>query len=448
LFGRNSFHGGIHPPAQKERTADSPIALLPQPPKVVIHLAQHAGIPANPLVKTGDTVRVGQKIGEPAGLISSAIHASVSGRVLRVGQFSCPDGKRAAAIEIENDGRREAMDLAAMDKSWRETAPGELVRMIAAAGVVDMGRSAFPAHVLLSPPSHIPIHTLIISGVEDEPYVTADRRLMLENTEEILTGMLIVKKMVGAGRTVIAVENTNQQVIAQLSGAMKDPKYKDIAVARLKAKYPQGFEKMLTQTIAKKQVPSGCSPTDIGCIVINVATAHAVFDAVVNGVPLCQRVVTVSGPAVRSPKNILVPIGTPLRWLLDFCEVDAGRLHKVVLGGPMTGQAQSDLDVPVGKSANAILAFDQPVELSGRSDCINCGNCVKTCPMRLVPSYLAKYVRANKSEQAASWGLGDCIECGSCAYVCPSRIDLVHYMKLGKYLAARRPAALHAEKGA
>jgi Na+-translocating ferredoxin:NAD+ oxidoreductase subunit C len=448
LFGRTSFHGGIHPPADKERTADLPIALLPQPPKVVIHLAQHAGAPAVPIVKNGDHVLVGQMIGEPAGFFSSAVHASVSGKVLRIGRYSCPDGKRGPAIEIENDGRREAVVLAAMEKSWREAAPGELVQMIASAGVVDMGRDAIPAQVLLSPPSHCPIHTLIINGVEDEPYVTADRRLMLENTEEILTGTLIVKKIVGAGRTVIAVETTNQQVVAKLTGSMKDPKYKDIAVARLKAKYPQGSERMLTQTIAKKQVPSGCSPADIGCVVINVATAHAIFDAVVNGFPLCRRVVTVSGPAVRSPKNVLVPVGTSLRWLLDSCEVEAERLHKVILGGPMTGQSQSDLDVSVGKSAGAVVAFDASREFSQRGHCINCGHCVKTCPMRLVPSYLAKYVRVNKLEQAALWGLGDCIECGSCAYVCPSKIDIVHYMKLGKYLTARRPAALHSEQGA
>jgi electron transport complex protein RnfC len=386
-------------------------------------------------------------IGEPAGLFSSPVHSSVSGKVLRIGRFSCPDGNRGPAIEIENDGRRETVELAAMEKSWREAAPGELVQMIAAAGVVDMGRGAVPAQVLLSPSSRSPIHTLIINGVEDEPFVTADRRLMLENTEEILTGTLIVKKIVGAGRTVIAVENTSQQVVAKFSGAVKDPKYKDVAVTRLKPKYPQGSERLLIQTVAKKQVPSGSSPADIGCVVVNVATAHAVFDAVVNGIPLCQRVVTVNGSAVRSPKNVLVPIGTPLRWLLDFCDVEAERLHKVILGGPMTGQAQSDLDVSVGKSTGAVIAFDAPDAVPLRRHCINCGNCVKTCPMRLVPSYLAKFVRVNKLDQAARWGLDDCIECGSCAYVCPSKIDLVHYLKLGKYLTARRPAAIHSEQG-
>ena len=342
MFGRNSFHGGIHPPAEKERTAHSPIALLPLPPKVIIRLEQYAGIPANPLVRHGDYVRAGQMIAELAEQVSSPIHASVSGKVLRIGLFSYPDGSRGPAIEIENDGRREATEVTTMDKSWREAAPGELARIITAAGVVDMGRTALPAQALLSPSSLSPIHTLIVSGVEDEPYVTADCRLMLENTEEILTGTLIVKKILGAQRVFIAVEKTNQQVVAKLSGSVKDPKYKDIVLARLKPKYPQGSERMLTKTLAKKQVPSGGSPADIGCIVINVATAFAVFDAVVNGIPLYQRVVTVSGPAIRSPKNVLAPVGTPIRWLLDFCGAEADRLHKVVLGGPITGQAQSD----------------------------------------------------------------------------------------------------------
>jgi Na+-translocating ferredoxin:NAD+ oxidoreductase subunit C len=446
LFGRTSFHGGVHPPAEKERTAQLPIEPLPPPPKVVIHLAQDAGIAANPIVKEGDYVRIGQMIGEPAGQVSSSVHASVSGTVLRIGQFSYSDGKRGPAIEIENDGKSETMGLAAMDKSWREAAPGELVRLIAAAGIVDMGLKAFPTHVKLSPPTNIPIHTLIVSGVEDEPYITADYRLMLENPEEILTGTLIVKKILGARRTIIAVE-AKQQAAAKLLSSVKDPKYKDIAIARLKSKYPQGSEKMLTQTLLKKQVPSGGSAADIGCVVLNVATAYAIYNAVVNAVPLFQRVITVSGSAVPSPKNLLVPVGTPLRRVLDFCGVVTGRLHKVVLGGPMTGQAQSDLDVSVGKSTNGIVAFEKPLEISRRYACINCGNCVKTCPMRLVPSYLAKHIRKNNLEEAAAWGLFDCIECGSCAYVCPSKIDLVHFVKLGKYLTARDLPSPQAAKG-
>jgi electron transport complex protein RnfC len=447
LFGRNSFHGGIHPPAEKERTVHLPIATLPHPPKVVIRLAQHAGEPVSPLVRQGDYVRIGQLIGAPTGQGSSAIHASVSGHVLRIGEVSYPDGKPGLAIEIENDGKQEVAELAPGNNSWREAAPGELVKMIAAAGVIDIGPQALPAQILLSPPSHKPIHTLIINGIEDEPYLTAQSRMMVENTEGILVGALILRKILGTNRTIIAVENTNRQVIEKLSSSIKDGKYKDVVLVKLKSKYPQGSERVLAHTLVKKQVPSGGEPADIGCVVIGVATAYAVFNAVVNGMPLCQCIVTVSGPALRSPKNVSAPVGTPLRWMLDFCEVDRDRLYKVILGGPMSGQAQSDLEVSVGKSALGIVAFDNSRGIPHRCVCINCGGCVKACPMRLVPSYIVKYVGINNLTTAAAWGLEECIECGSCAYVCPSKIDLIHYMKLGKYLIARDADYPHAKKG-
>jgi electron transport complex protein RnfC len=216
-----------------------------------------------------------------------------------------------------------------------------------------------------------------------------------------------------------------------------------MTLARLSPKYPQGSEKLLIQTLLGKQVPSGGAPTDLGCITLNVATVHAIYNAVLCGVPLYQRVITVSGPAVRSPKNLLVPIGAPLSSVLDYCDFDPLAARKVVMGGAMTGCAQSDMDVSVQKSTAGIIAFDAAIEDRRRQECINCGSCVKTCPMRLVPSFLAKNVEKNKIEDAAAWGIGDCIECGSCAYVCPSRINLVHFIKLGKYLIARQHNPVH-----
>ncbi len=440
---RTSFHGGIHPPPEKERTAHLAIEALAPPPKVIIHLAQHIGSPANPLVKSGDRVRIGQKIGEPAGQLSAAVHASISGKVVRVGQFPAPDGRRGPAIEIENDGSCDSVDPQPMDKSWREAALGEIVRTIAGAGIVGMGGAAFPTHVKLSPPSNIQIQTLIINAVESEPFLTADHRLVIEKTDEILAGALVVRKMLGVKRTVIAVDTSKQQALAALSGLLKDPKYKEMTLARLKPKYPQGSEKLLIQTLLKRQVPSGGSPTDLGCIMLNVATVHAIYNAVLCGVPLYQRVMTVSGPAVRSPKNLIVPLGTPLRTVLDYCAFDPLAARKVVMGGAMTGCAQPDLEVAVQKSTAGIIAFDSSSEAPCRQECINCGACVKTCPMRLVPSFIAKNVEKNNLDDAVAWGIGDCIECGSCAYVCPSRISLVHFMKLGKYLITRQDSPVH-----
>ena len=390
---------------------------------------------------------MGQTIGEPATEASVSVHASVSGKVLRIDQVAYPDGQRGPAIEIENDNTSEIIETRAMEKSWRETAPGELVRMITAAGIVGMGRAAFPTHIKLSPPSNLQIQTFVVNGIEDEPYLTADYRLMLEKTEEILTGTLIVNKILGVKRTVIALDSSKQEAVAKLSRALKDPKFKDIGIAKLKPKYPQGSEQMLTQTLLKKQIPSGGSPADIGCVVLNVATVYAVYDAICNGMPLVRRVITVSGPAARSPKNLLVPIGTPMRLLLDFCGVDSGAAHKIVMGGPMTGAAQADMDVSVEKSTGGIVAFDKVAAVPRRRGCINCGNCVKTCPMLLVPSFLAKHVNKNNIEEAVLWGLFDCIECGSCAYACPSKIDLIHFIKLGKYLASKQNVHVQATLG-
>jgi Na+-translocating ferredoxin:NAD+ oxidoreductase subunit C len=447
LLGRTSFHGGIHPPPEKQRTAHLPIEPFPSPHKVVIHLAQYAGRRTNVIVKQGDHVRIGQTIGEPAAEAAVSVHASISGKVLRIDQFAYADGRRGPAIEIENDNTSEMIETPAMEKSWREAAPGELVRIIAAAGIVGMGRAAFPTHIKLSPPSNLQIHTFVVNGIEDEPYLTADYRLLLEKTEEILTGALIVNKILGVKRTVIALDSSKQEAVAKLSRALKDPKFKDIGIAKLKPKYPQGSEHMLTQTLIKKQIPSGGSPADIGCVVLNVATVNAIYNAICSGMPLVQRVITVSGPAAHSPKNLLVPIGTPMRLLLEFCGVTVGAAHKIVMGGPMTGTAQADMDVSVEKSTCGIVAFDKVAADASRHDCINCGTCVKTCPMLLVPSLLAKYVNKNNIEEAVLWGLIDCIECGSCAYACPSKIDLIHYIKLGKYLTSKQNVNVQAPLG-
>ena len=437
MFGTLSFRGGVLPPQNKDLTAKAKIETVAPPPRVIMHLAQHAGTPANPVVKQGDKVRIGQVIAEPTGPVSLPLHASVSGTIVSIGPFPHLSGCHMTAIEIENDGLEEKIEMTPLDKPWKEAALGEIVQKICAAGIAGMGGRAFPAHVKLSPPSNRPIDTLIINGVECEPYLTADHRLLIEKTEEILTGCLIIRKVLSAKRTFLAVDAGNLDAIARVQELLGDPKFKDISLAKLKTKYPQGEEKQLMYALTKKQAPSGGEPMDIGCVVHNVATVFAVREAVLTGMPLHRRVVTVTGPAVRSPKNLLAPVGTPVRFLLERCAVDMGSVKKIVLGGALSGMAQSEMDAPVMKSTAGVLAFDRIEESSNVSRCIGCGRCVKACPMSLVPSFLAKYVNKNLTGEAREWGVLDCIECGACAYVCPSKINLVHYLKLGKYWIER-----------
>lgn len=433
MFGTLSFRGGIRLPLYKDLTANLKIETLPPPPKVIIHLAQHVGTPANPIVKHGDRVMVGQVVAEAAGPVSLPVHASVSGTIVSIGPFPHPSGGRMTAVEIENDNEGKKVEMLPLDKPWKEAAPGEILQKICAAGIAGMGGGAFPTHAKLSPPSNRPIDMLIVNGVECEPFLTADHRLLIEKTEEILIGSLIIRKVLAAQSTFLAIDAGNLDAIARASELLSDPKFKDISLVKLKTKYPQGAEKQLIYALTKKQVPSGGLPMDIGCVVHNAATVFAVHEAVCSGVPLYQRVVTASGPAIRSPKNILVPIGTSLRFALKYCDVDMGSVKKIVMGGAMTGMAQSELDVPVMKSTTAVLAFDRIDKTDKIHSCIGCGKCAQSCPMRLVPSFIAKYVNKNMTGEVKEWGVLDCIECGACAYICPSKINLVHYMKLGKY---------------
>jgi electron transport complex protein RnfC len=433
LFGKHSFKGGIHPPYNKNTTSALPIEPFAAPEKVVIPLSQHIGAAATPTVKKGDKVKIGQVIGEAAGFVSSPVHSSVSGTVLSVGAFPHQSGKNLPAVEIENDGSDETVEMVPLEKPFNEAAPGELIKKISASGIVGMGGASFPTHVKLSPPSNKPIDTVIINGAECEPCLTADHRLMLEKTRQILLGALIVKKILGVGRTIIAVEDNKPDAIEAVAVALKDSAFAPISLARVKTKYPQGGEKQLIEALTKRQVPSGGLPMDVRCVVHNVGTVYAIWNAVANGIPLYDRVTTVTGPAVHSPKNLWIRIGTPLRHVLDHCRTDMAGAAKVILGGPMMGLAQSDMNVPVMKSTSGILALDNTVPGYRRHECINCGRCGRACPVSLVPAILVRYVEKEYYEEAARWGVSDCTECGCCSYVCPAKINLVHFMKLGKY---------------
>jgi electron transport complex protein RnfC len=415
--------------------------VFPAPPIVVIPLSQHIGAPARAIVGKGDRVLVGMAIGEASGHVSAAIHSSVSGTVRAVKPFAHPSGHLTEAVEIENDGTDETVEFEPIGASWREAAQGELVRKIAASGIVGLGGASFPTHVKLSPPTNKPIDTLIINGAECEPYLTDDHRIMVERTEDVINGALMLKKILGAAEAYIGIEDNKQDAINAVYDRVVTSKFDGLKLTVLKSKYPQGGEKQIIDAITKRKVPTGGLPMDIGCVVQNVGTALAVFEAIMHGIPLYQRVVTVVGDGVRSPKNLLVRIGTPARTLLEACNADLTDAKKVIMGGPMMGLALPDLDAPVIKSTSGILVLNQTTEPVRKYPCINCGICMDACPIRLVPSRLAKFVEKNNIEDAISWNLMDCMECGSCAYVCPAKINLVQFYKLGKIRVREKRAA-------
>jgi len=427
-----TFKGGVHPSHCKGQTAHLPIEDFPAPAVAVIPLSQHIGAPAKALVGKGDRVLVGQLIGEPGGNVSAAVHSSVSGTVRSVGLFPHPSGRLINAVEIENDGTDESVEFEPVEGPWREAAPGELIQKIAAAGIVGMGGATFPTHIKLSPPTNKPIDTLIINGAECEPYLTDDHRIMLERTEDILTGALILKKILGAKNAFFGIEDNKQDAINAIYDRVNGSRFDGITLAVLKSKYPQGGEKSLITAVTKRKVPSGGLPMDVGCVVQNVSTALAVYEAVIEGRPLYRRVVSVMGANVKSPKNLMVRIGTPVSTILDACGVDIPAAKKIIMGGPMMGTALSDLDVPIIKSSAALLVLDQITDAVRRYPCINCGMCVNACPIRLIPSRLAKFVEKDNLEDAAAWNLMDCMECGSCTYSCPAKINLVQFFRLGK----------------
>lgn len=448
MFGKLSFKGGVHPPYNKGQTAALKIEILPPPEKVIIPLSMHIGAPAKVIVKRGDKVKIGQPLTEPGGFVSSPTHSSVSGEVSSVGSFPHPLGQHLTAVEITNDNNDDCIEPAPLGKDWREAAPGEIVQKVSESGIVGMGGASFPTHVKLSPPSDKKIDTLIINGAECEPFLTADHRLLLEKTDDILCGTLILRKILGAQKTYIGIEDNKPDAIEMVKSKLSDSKFSDIKLTVLHTKYPQGGEKQLINAITKREVPSGGLPMDVGCLVQNVGTAYAVLDAVCNGMPLYQRVVTVTGPTVKKPANLLIRIGTPVKYVLEHCGVDFAATKKVIMGGPMMGLAQSELGAPVIKSTSGLLALDEIHDGIRSYNCIHCGHCLKACPIHLSPSVIAKFVDKSIYDEADKWNVLDCMECGSCAFVCPSKINLVHFMKLGKFhvMAARKAAAKKAEE--
>lgn len=425
-------NGGVHPVYHKTLTREKPIETLPLSALLRVSMAQHLGAPAKPIVKKGDTVLRGQVIGEAAGFISATVHAPTSGVIKAVGEAATAMGVMAPVIEIEPDGEDTWVDGLEGIPNWEQTDPKALVANVAAAGIAGMGGAGFPTHVKLAPPPDKPIDTLILNGAECEPYLTADHHLMLEHADRIWLGCRIIQKILGSNTVRIAIEDNKPDAIEAMEKAMADANG-DVGITVLKTEYPQGAEKQQIYAVTGREVPSGGLPMDVGCVVENVGTTLAVWDAVVNGRPLTERVTTVTGTPVANPGNLRNRIGTPYADLLAACGGLTRKAAKIISGGPMMGLAQPGVDVTTTKTTSGLLFLERAETPSFSSmPCISCGRCVEACPMYLVPAELSQMLEAEDYEATAALNILDCIECGCCAFACPAHRPLVQHMKQGK----------------
>jgi Na+-translocating ferredoxin:NAD+ oxidoreductase subunit C len=435
-----TFRGGVHPRDEKIGTEGKAVQDMPLPSLVVIPLHQHAGAPCAPTVAVGDAVRVGQLIGDNPAAMSAPVHASISGTVTAIEPRPHPaQAKPVMAVVIQSDGKDETIPVKA-PADWKSLPAADLLKMIRDAGVVGLGGAAFPAHVKLSPPKGKTVDTLIINGVECEPFLTADHRLMLERAADIVDGIRILRKVLGVDRVFLGIESNKPDAIAVMTEACRQAG-ESVTVAPLKVKYPQGAEKQLIKALTGREITSGGLPFDVGVIVQNVGTTAAIADAVLRGQPLVSRIVTVCGDGIREPKNIRVRIGTPFSAVIDACggfAVDGP--VKLIMGGPMMGLAQYTAEVPVVKGTSGILALRHDPHDSRMMPCVHCGHCVQICPMGLVPSRIAEYASLDKFSLAEQFGVRDCIECGACVYSCGSRRPLVHLIKYAKLNLAKKKA--------
>ncbi|MEW5783891.1 MAG: electron transport complex subunit RsxC [Bacillota bacterium] len=425
------FKGGVHPEYRKELTASLAITALPLPAQVVIPLQQHIGAPCEALVEVGDMVKAGQKIGESKGFVSAPVHASVSGKVIAVGPYNHPLGRKVEAVTIESDGLDAWVEGLKPAGDLNSITATELRSLIREAGIVGMGGATFPAHVKLAPPPEKPIDMVIINGAECEPYLTADHRLMLEKPGEIVFGLKVMMKALGASTGIIGIENNKPDALRVMQQAVAGET--DIRVVPLHTKYPQGAEKMLIQAISKRKVPSGGLPMDVGIVNHNVGTAVAMTRVVKEGKPLIERVVTVTGEGVVRPANLLIRIGTLVSEVLEACGGLKDDTRKLIIGGPMMGLAQTTADLPVIKGTSGILALTaEDVALFQSLPCIKCAKCVAVCPVSLVPTFIAQASEHGMLQRADKLHAADCIECGCCSYICPSRIPLTQLIRLAK----------------
>lgn len=440
-FRRSTFSHGIHPKEAKDATRNLPIRRFPFAPYLVLLLSQHAGNPAISIVTEGQRVVRGELVAAADGFVSAPIHAPATGTIQRVGHALDADGRMAPAIVLATSrGSEQELQIGQPVDADRLN-PAGIIAAIRDMGMVGLGGAAFPAHVKFTPPEGKRIHTFIVNGCECEPYLTADDRVMVEYAREAVLGALMVKRALGAGRCLLAIESNKPQAIASMSNALAGETGIELVV--MKTKYPQGAEKMLTEALLHKEIPSGGLPADVGAMVSNVSTLAEIGTLMPRGQGLIERVITVGGSGVLRPGNYLIPLGTPLEFILEQVGL-TDHAQAVVFGGPMMGKSVAFTETPITKGVSGILVMQQP-ELSRRAKifpCIRCGRCVNACPLRLNPSLLGMLARKNEFDiMAEQFHLLDCFECGCCAYVCPSNIPLVQHFRGAKQVLRERKAA-------
>ena len=437
------FFGGVHPKGYKALTSQQAVQAFPEPDLLVIPMSQHIGAPCQPLVKKGDTVTVGQKIGDNQGLCVP-VHASVSGTVKAVEKRPHTSGTMMMSVVIQNDHRQTLCpDIQPRTPEEVKALTAEqLIGIIREAGIVGMGGATFPTHVKLSGAIG-KVDTVIVNAGECEPYITADDRLCREMPEKLVSGLQIIMQILGLNHAHIGIEDNKPEAIEALRRVL-DPAG-GIYLEVLPAMYPQGSEKQLIQAVTGRQVPSGALPAAVGCAVFNVATCKAIHDAVYEGMPLVKRIVTVSGDICMEPKNLLVPIGTSFNDLLEAVG-HSEHPYKVLSGGPMMGAAQYDLAVPVIKGTNAVTILGKHNQyVVDQSRCIRCGRCIDVCPMHLMPVLMYKSLYSGDVEEMKAQNMMDCIECGCCAYTCPGCVPLVLAFKAAKHRIRDAEAAQKAQ---
>ena len=428
---RRGFRHGVHPAQYKAQTVDLPIQRLPFGHRYVLPLGQHLGVPAQPVVSAGQQVRRGQLIAQPGGFVSASLHSPVTGWVRAIEPRRNVDGSLQPAIEIEAD-RYATQYLEPRPRSDRlALSLEEFIQELQGAGIVGLGGAAFPTHVKYTMPEGKHIHHVLVNGAECEPYLTNDHRLMVERPATLMRGIGIVKRKLGAERATIGIEINKQEAIAVLRNTIRRHHRTDIAP--LQVKYPQGAEKMLIRAIFGVELPADKLPRDVGIVVNNVGTLIAIADYFDFGIPLIERVITVSGPGVTYPANLIVPIGTPVREVLAFCGGLKRSTRTVVMGGPMMGLPLPSLDVPVVKGTSGVLAFTaESLPTRREYPCIRCGRCLEACPHFLNPSRLARLARLGRYDEMRRHYALDCVDCGACTLSCPSGIPLTQLIRVGK----------------
>ncbi len=435
-----TFRHGVHPPELKELTEAVSVRRMPFPDEVILPLSQHTGKPAKLLVKAGDRVERGDKIAEADGFISAPVHASATGTVEEIGLFPHPLGSYSTAVRIKVEPFSAQAPRPRLVPEWAGLAPDEVRQAVQDAGVVGLGGAAFPTHVKLSPPKDKTISTIIINGCECEPYLTTDHRSMVEYPERVHHGIRIMMQCLGVDRTMIGIEKNKPDAIDAIRATL--PTDLDVTVHPLTVKYPQGAEKMLIEALVGREVPSGKLPLDAGVIVQNVASVATIAEVFETGMPLIERIVTVTGKGITRPSNLIVPVGTRLRDLLDACGGLTDDAFEIVFGGPMMGAAQANLDTPLIKGTTGVVVLTEAECKAKESHpCIRCGHCLDSCPVFLNPQLLGSLAKAERWEEMEANHLMDCMLCGCCSYTCPSNIPLSQLFQLAKAALRKSKAA-------